>query len=199
VSWSTYFLVCFVVGIALSTMYFLLGGVHGHALGGHHGAPIGPNGIRIGGSGRGPSASPLNLVTLAAFLTWFGGIGYLLTRFAIIWLVFDLLIATASGLAGAFVVFLFLTRVLISSNENLEAADFEMAGVLGRISSPIREGGVGEIIYSQAGTRRASGARSENGQPIAEGTEVIVTRYEHGIVYVRRWSEVAGDELSARS
>jgi hypothetical protein len=64
-------------------------------------------------------------------------------------------------------------------------------GVLGRISSPIREGGTGEIIFSQAGTRQTCGARSESGEALPRGIEVIVTRYEHGIAYVRRWEDLA--------
>jgi len=72
-----------------------------------------------------------------------------------------------------------------------------MTGVLGRTSVPIREGGTGEIIYSQAGTRRTCGARSENGNSIAKGSEVVVTRYEKGIAYVRLWTDMAGEEAES--
>ena len=44
------------------------------------------------------------------------------------------------------------------------------------------------------GTRRVCGARSDTGGAIARGTEVVVTRYEKGIAYVRLWSEMAGEE-----
>ena len=67
-------------------------------------------------------------------------------------------------------------------------------GVLGRLSMPIREGGTGELIYSQAGTRRVCGARVEDGTAVLKGTEVVVTRYERGIAYVRPWSEMAGED-----
>jgi len=87
-----------------------------------------------------------------------------------------------------------LTRVLISDDACLDPADFEMTGVLGRVSSPIREGGTGEIIYSQAGTRRTCGARAEDGAAIAKGSEIVVTRYEKGIAYVRLWTEIAGED-----
>jgi hypothetical protein len=50
------------------------------------------------------------------------------------------------------------------------------------------------LIYSQQGTRRVCGARSENGSVMAKGTEVVVTRYDRGIAYVRLWSEMSGDE-----
>ena len=59
---------------------------------------------------------------------------------------------------------------------------------------PIREGGTGEIIYSQGGTRRTCGARAENGNAIVKGSEVVVTRYDKGIAYVRLWEEMAGTQ-----
>ena len=34
----------------------------------------------------------------------------------------------------------------------------------------------------------------EDGTAILKGTEVVVTRYERGIAYVRPWSEMAGEE-----
>ena len=104
-----------------------------------------------------------------------------------------------SGLVGGGIIFLFLSKILISDQEFLDPADFEMVGVLGKLSVPIRIGGTGELIYSQAGTRRVCGARSESGEAIAKGTEVVVTRYEKGIAYVRLWSEMSGeaDETTA--
>jgi hypothetical protein len=103
---------------------------------------------------------------------------------------FGLLLSVLSGLLGGGIVFLFLIKVLISQEENMDPADYEMVGVLGRVSSSIREGGTGEIIYTQMGTRRVCGARGDDGNSIAKGTEVVVTRYEKGIAYVRRWEEM---------
>ena len=71
--------------------------------------------------------------------------------------------------------------------------------MLGRVISPIRAGGTGEIIFSQEGTRHTCGARSEDGEALARGTEVIITRYEKGIAYVRRWDEMAGEGSYGRS
>jgi hypothetical protein len=64
---------------------------------------------------------------------------------------------------------------------------------------PIRENGTGEIIYSQAGTRRTCGARSENGNALDKGEEIVVTRYDKGIAYVRLWEEMNGEEPAAKS
>jgi len=191
-TWSHVYLFCFAAGFLFSFVGILGGGSHFHVHG-HH-APAG--GHSVGGSHvvRGRAAmSPFNPVTMAAFLAWFGGVGFLLTRYSSLWVVPALAIATTSGIVGAGALFLFLTRVLVSADENLDPADFVMTGVLGKVSSQIRESGTGEIIYSQGGTRRACGARSDTGQAIPKETDVIVTRYEHGIAYVRRWTDLAGD------
>jgi membrane protein implicated in regulation of membrane protease activity len=143
---------------------------------------------------RGVSISPINLGTIAAFLAWFGGAGYLLTAYSAIWFVWGLVLSSAFGLAGASVVFWFLAKVLIGRERDLNPADYHMTGVLGRVSSLIREGGTGEIIYSQEGTRRTCGARSEDGKSIPQGVEVLVTRYKKGIAYVRPWDEFSQEE-----
>ena len=202
-TWATFYLVCFALGFVFSLLSFLLGGFRWHlphALGGGH-VHAGPH-VHVGHTpgkaglvrARRAEAPLLNPVSLAAFLAWFGGVGYLLSRFSSLWFVVGLGIALLSGVTGAGIIYLFLSRVLMSADENMDPADYDMVGVLGHISMPIREGGTGEIIYSQAGTRQTCGARAENGGAIAKGTEVVVTRYEKGITYVRLWSEMAGEE-----
>jgi len=148
-----------------------------------------------GGRTTRSNVSPFNPPTLAAFLAWFGGTGYLLTRFSTLWVGLGLLLSAASGLVGGGIIFLFLTKVLMSEEENMDPADYEMVGVLGKLSVSVREGGgTGELVYSQAGTRRVCGARSEDGSAMAKGAEVVVTRYEKGIAYVRLWSEMSGEQ-----
>jgi hypothetical protein len=191
-SWSDVFLFCFAVGFAFSALSYLAGGLHWHV---HVGPHVGPH---VGGHGAGAHAgesahSRVNFVTIAAFLAWFGGMGYLLTRYSSSGLFLTFVVAGISGFGGAAVVSLFLTRVLMSSDENMDAADYEMVGVLGRVSSTIRESGTGEILFSQGGTRRGCAARSEDGGSIALGTEVVVTRYEHGLAYVRTWTDLGSD------
>ena len=196
---ADFYLICFAVGFAFSFLAFFLGGIHWHLpfhlhLGPHvHLGAHGHTGGHIQ-SGHGSQVSALNPITIAAFLAWFGGTGYLLSRFSTVRFVGELLLAIVAGLMAAAAIFLFMTRVLISREENLDPADYEMVGVLGTITSPVREGGTGELVYSQKGTRRVCGARSETGTAITKGSEVVVKRYERGIAYVQRWEEVAGQE-----
>lgn len=195
-TFETFYLVCFLLGFLLTFVSFLAGATHFHLphwlSGGGHG--------HFGGHGHvhGPStgtkasqASPFNFGTIAAFLAWFGGTGYLLTRYSSLWSLIALGIAAASGLAGAALVFWFLFRVLLAHDRDLDPADYDMIGVLGTVTSSIREAGTGEMIFSQAGTRRAACARSEDGRSIPRGTEVVVTRFESGIAYVRPWEEMS--------
>jgi len=223
-TWADFYLICFAVGFCFSFLSFLLGSsrtghlhpphFHGHVGGAHvptahvpgHG-PIAAGGTHTSGGAQGPhgtthaqqsaDVSPFNFITLTAFLGWFGGTGYLLTRYSGLLVGVALLAAVGSGLVGGGLVFLFMSKVLMSHEENMDPADYEMVGVLGRVCSSIRAGGTGEISYSQMRTRRVCGARSEDGSAIAKGTEIVVTRYEKGIAYVRLWSEMSGEDPSS--
>jgi len=46
---------------------------------------------------------------------------------------------------------------------------------------------------THAPSRRTCGARSENGNALEKGAEVMVARYEKGIAYVKRWEEISGE------
>jgi hypothetical protein len=192
-----WYLVCFGVGFVLALLTFFSGFGHlqfGHVHGGHfhfghsHAGHLHTHAP----GGHDSSLSPINGFTLMAFLCWFGGTGYLLRRFTGVLGLSVFAFAVLSGLAGAAVIFWFLARVLLPRERVLTPEDTEITGVLARVSSPIRDGGTGEIAYSQGGARRAAAARSDAGVPIARDVEVVVLRYERGIAYVRPWSELEG-------
>jgi membrane protein implicated in regulation of membrane protease activity len=198
-NWPAIFLGCFMVGFLLSALSFALSAVslhfHVHVPFVHHlHLPDGHAG-HIGHAAHGGYAdvSPINFATIMAFLAWFGGTGYLLTsRFR--WLAIPALtMAILAGGIGAFVVFWVMAHVLWSPDENMQSADYQMVGVLGRIGHSIRAGGTGELIYSHGGTRHSCGARSANGTAIENGAEVVVTAYDRGIAYVQRWDDLAAD------
>jgi len=198
-NWPAIFLGCFVIGFVLSALSFGAVALHFpvHLPFIHHvpHAPIGHVG-HAGPAGHGSSAgvSPMNFATLMAFLAWFGGTGYLLTS-EFRWMTIPALTTAAvGGLAGAAVMFWVMSRVLWSPRENMQSADFQMVGVLGRISQSVREDGMGELIYSHGGARHSCGARSADGRAIDKGQEVVVTAYDRGVATVRRWDDLMTDE-----
>jgi hypothetical protein len=196
VTWSDFYLICFALGFAFSVLSSVFGGNHWH-LPFHIHFSSGVDPLPQGHAHHSHTASVFNPLTTAAFLAWFGGTGYLLTRFSTVWVVTGFGLSIFAGALGAAIIFWFMNKVLTHPEQFLDPADFEMTGVLGRISVPVRAGGTGELIYSQAGTRRSCGVRAESGGAIAKGSEVVVTRYEKGIAYVRLWSEMAGEEAEA--
>ena len=190
-----FFLVCFLVGVTLSVLSFIGGSFHlphfhVHVPHGHTATPHAA-GARHAGGGPGADMPVFNFATITAFLAWFGGSGYLLMRYSTLMVSLILLISVSIGVVGATVVFLFIAKLLMKHERWLDPADYERVGVLARVISPIREGGTGEIIFSQEGTRNTCGARSDTGEAVARDTEVVITRYEKGIAYVRKWEELA--------
>lgn len=192
-SWSDFYLLCFLVGFSLSVISFLAGAVHlhlpfnmhfpfhGHGGGvhaGHHG----------GSGGHGGHISWFNAFTVLAFLAWFGGTGYILTRKSHLVALVSLSIAVVAGLAAAWLVFRFMSRLMKETGEMFDW-DYRHEGSVGTVSMSIRPNGTGEVIFEQHGIRRSAGARSEDGSAIDKGTEVVISRYEKGIAYVKKWDE----------
>ena len=86
--------------------------------------------------------------------------------------------------------FLFIAKLLLKHDRELDPADYERVGVLARVISSIREGGTGEIIFRRRARGRTAVLAATQERRWRE-TEVIITRYEKGIAYVRRWDEMA--------
>ena len=178
-NWEMFFLGCFTFGFVLSLIAFLAGSSHLH-LHAHH-------------SGHGHSSgavSKFNFGTISAFLTWFGGAGYILTTWGGFGLFLVLALSVPVGLAGAAIIFLFAAKVLAPGDKALDPADYQIVGALGTVSSPVLPTGTGEMIFVQQGRRSGVPIRSETGTSIPAGKEVVVTRYEDGIAYVREWDEL---------
>ena len=194
-NWQTFYLICFVVGVALSVLSLAGGmgrfGVHMHLPHAHlghlpHGA--GMHGAAVRGAGH--STVPWwNAFSVMIFLCWFGAAGYLLTRYGALMAGVVLLLAAACGAAGGAIIFLFLVKVLLPHERELTADETEVVGAVGRVSAPIRPGGTGEMIYEQLGAVRSVPARAEDGEPIEKQAEVFVVRFEKGVAFVRRFEE----------
>jgi membrane protein implicated in regulation of membrane protease activity len=191
---SELFLLCFGVGSVWTLVTAILGGLHfGHSHGHVSHVHSGHGHVHQShhvGHAQNSFAHWFGMLTnpssIAVFLAWFGGIGFLLTRHTGLLFWIDVAIAVVFGLCGAWLLTAFLS-FLQSREKPLDPADYEMVGVLGKTTSTIRPDGVGEVIYVRDGARRPVCARSEDGVPIRRGEEVVVVRFEKGIAYVRTW------------
>jgi len=203
-TWSDFYLLCFLVGFSLSVLSFLAGAIHIHLPfrlhlpfhGGHH-----AGGFHSGGHAHGASSAKgasthahghfswFNASTMLAFLAWFGGTGYILTKYSNLVAVASLGLATLAGLVSGSIVFKFMVKLMYANETQLNEADYRVEGSLCTVTMPIRANGIGEVVFLLGGVRRSAGARTDDGKPIEKGAEVVIERHENGIAYVRRWDE----------
>lgn len=195
------FLSFFLFGLIFTIASLMLGWVGG-AAGGHdihvdvpggHDIHIDAGGdlhIDTGGHDAGHAASHgpgiFNLPTIMAAVTWFGGVGYLLRQSLQLFGWLAAILAIISGLVGGALMFLLLARVLWPMmSKPLDQSKYNLPGTLAKVVSPIREGGVGEIVYTKDEARFTAGARSIDEGAISKGAEVVIIRYERGLAYVQ--------------
>lgn len=197
-TWSDFYLICFLVGFSLSVLSFLAGAVHIHLpFKMHlpfHGAGHGLHGVHAHGATSTSSHSAahiswFNASSAMAFLAWFGGIGYILATHSRFIGVVVLAFAIAGGITASWIVFKFMVKLMNAESSHLKDEDYRHEGLVCTVTMPVRDNGTGEIIFMQNGVRRSAGARSCNGQSLEKGAEVVIERYENGVAYVHRWEE----------
>jgi hypothetical protein len=191
------FLGCFFFGLIFSGLSLFLGIADigfGHLTGGHDG-----HGIHFGhhhgsdGLATDSGPSPISVGTILGFLTWFGGVAYLARNGLNIYGGVSLVLGIAAGLAGGYVIFWVLRKVQAQQAGIMHAADDYLPGTIAKVTSSIRAGGTGEIIFEHQGIRKASAARSQSGRAIPRGTEVVILRHASGIAEVEPWSSLIDD------
>jgi membrane protein implicated in regulation of membrane protease activity len=190
----SFFAGAFAFGLLFTTFTFLLGGFGTHSHGVAHGLLSGLTGSHASAHGHGQNGnhlSPFSLSTLSAFLTWFGGAGYLLTRYSPLTALAITLMAFVFGVVGGTLFFTAIARFIVPRLTVLNPEDFRVQGAVARVTSTIQPDRIGEIVYTLGGSRHADGARSESGEMIERGTQVVILRIEKGIAYVQPWAAFA--------
>jgi len=184
---DAFYLGSFLFGLLFSAISCFGGLVH---VGGHGGAPHGATGLHP--SPAAPAHLPVkaaavklvNLPSLIAFVSWFGGVGYPARNALGLVTPWSLLSGVAGGLLAAAAVAWFFARVVAPNDVALDAADFALPGLIARVSSSIRADGTGEIVYELGGVRQVSAARADDAEAHPRGTSVRITRTDRGIAYV---------------
>ncbi|MCS7001445.1 MAG: hypothetical protein NZ518_01215 [Dehalococcoidia bacterium] len=203
---------CFVFGVGFTIVAYFLGSLDlaGHDVGHVGHAPVdaalphagaaglptdGGHGVVATGKLTAPTGgpSPFNLQVIAAFITFFGGVGFALSLLGVVGGLIVVPLALLGGLVGGGIVFWFLAKVLYRAQTPLmRDADYDVTGAIARVTSGIRAGGVGEIVFERQGRQRVEGARDVQGRAIPAGVEVVILRYERGIAYVEPRDEFFG-------
>jgi membrane protein implicated in regulation of membrane protease activity len=131
----------------------------------------------------------LNVPALAAALTAWGLVGYSLERFGVrpIWAAVAATVAAALAWIGmgALLAKWALRAPLEDPHEMAEM----LQGHVAMVTSGI-DGDSGAITYQLKGRTHVVRARSIDGSPILEGTDVVIERIDDDVAYVEPWSLV---------
>jgi membrane protein implicated in regulation of membrane protease activity len=131
------------------------------------------------------SVSPLSPITVATFVTVFGGIGVITIQLFNVSPGWSLVISLASGLACSGLMYLFYSQFLIRSQSSSELRHGELIGLEAEVTVPIGENATGQVTYLTKSGRMSSMARSADGKSIPRGQLVEIVRTSGPQVLVR--------------
>jgi membrane protein implicated in regulation of membrane protease activity len=118
--------------------------------------------------------SPLSPITIASFVTSFGGLGLIATQLFVLPDPVSLVFAGigAAGIAAG--MFFFYSRVLVAGQGSSAIQLSDISGKKAEIIIPVPRNGLGQVAFVARGTRTTWGARSVDGEPIPSGTIVTI-------------------------
>jgi membrane protein implicated in regulation of membrane protease activity len=208
---ALFYFFCLMLGFVLALLGAVFGGLGGHfhtGLGGHgvhighgfggHGAHIEvPHGghVQTGHASHAhaggvdeesaPGASPLNGITLATFMVFFGGSGLVAVWAFKLGPLESVAFAIPTSLLIAAAQFALFVRIFVNAQASSEATMSETLGCEADVIVTIPVGHVGKITYVIKGSRYSAPAISADGEGIANGTRVQVVNVKGLTLVVR--------------
>jgi membrane protein implicated in regulation of membrane protease activity len=179
--------VCLVAGL----IFTLFSAVAGHLFGGHGDVHVGMGGEADGGVGHDgvPGISFLSPTVLASFVTAFGALGLIFCKIDVtssVWI--NAPLSFFGALAVALLVLWLFNAMFKKTEGSSESRVATLIGQTAAIVTPIPGNGVGEISYTQAGSRYTAPARNEKSGSIAGGKTVKITRIVGSQFFVEQLS-----------
>ncbi len=144
------------------------------------------------------AVSPLSPITVATFVTTFGGIGVLCTQLFDCPAPLGLLISTVSALLTGGLMYLVVSQFLVRSQASSELRRSELIGMQAEVTVPIGESSLGQVTYVTKSGRMSSMARSLDGRPIPRGQFVEIVRTIGQQVLVRPLPPAEGQDDTAQ-
>lgn len=193
------FQVCFYTGVLYTVISFLLGHLLDFAGAGVDvdvdvDVDIGfdaDTGIDLDGDIPGVAISPLKPVTIAAFITVFGGTGMILLKNNYRALV-ALAAAAALGLAVSYMLYRLIIVPLSRAQNTSAVSQAALVGGLAYTSLAMKDKEYGKIKYTVEGNTYSAPAISIDGRAIAKGVPVVIIDIKKNTFYVK---EVKGGSM----
>ncbi len=116
----------------------------------------------------------LSPISIAAFVTSFGGIGIIATQGFRVDGPTSLLWAVGGSIVVAAISHLVFFYIFVAPQASSALRTSDMLGITAEVTAPIPADSVGEIAYVAMGERHTATARSESGQNIPRGALVTI-------------------------
>ena len=129
--------------------------------------------------------SPLSPITIASFITAFGGIGVITSQFFKIDPRWSLVWATGGAVVLSGLMYLFYSQFLIRSQGSSEVKMSEIVGLSAEVSVPIGKDATGQVAYTTKAGRMQSMAKAVDGSEISRGQLVKIVRFVGRIALVK--------------
>jgi membrane protein implicated in regulation of membrane protease activity len=126
----------------------------------------------------------LNPVIIFAFVTILSASGYLFERLSSLQYLIILGISVALALIIVTLINVFVLVPLSSAEESLVYKESDLRGRIGTVITAIPVDGYGEVMIDSTSGRIAKPAISFEGEPIPNGTRVLVVQVENGVLQV---------------
>jgi membrane protein implicated in regulation of membrane protease activity len=174
-------------------------GGHNVTVGDHH-LDVGDHGDSSTQSGSnthpstssGQAFSPVSPITIATFITSFGGVGLIMKEALRAPSFLSLPVASGSGFVVAGIIFYFFYKIFQVTQASSEPTMESVLDIEAEVITPIPANGVGEISYVVKGSRFTAPARAEEQEAIAKHAMVRITKVVGNIFYIR---EIPDEQL----
>jgi membrane-bound ClpP family serine protease len=130
--------------------------------------------------------SALSPITIANFVTSFGGFGLIATQMFHLPDTVSLIPASFGGICIAAIMFFIYTKVLIAGQGSSEVRMADIRGATAEVIISIPRNGLGQVAFVVRGSRMTSSARSGDGKPIQRGSIVAIQAVTGNTVIVSR-------------
>lgn len=174
---TTFFTSCFLIGVFVTVVSFLVGGLFD--LAGMDGLDLDIGGVDID--------IPLSPTVYLGFITVFGATGLILinkTSLGNIWII---LIAAVAGTLCSLFLFKCVIRPLRKAQNTSAAEESELLGLEAYVNERITKGNYGEIRYCIHGNSYTSPAKCiEDDLSLEVNEKVYIRRIEEHVFYVNR-------------
>lgn len=165
------FYICFGVGVVYTVISFLLGQLFDF--------------FDFDGNFEvGANISPLKPAVIAVFVTVFGGLGILLMKKGIIFII-SLGFALVIALIIAYMMYKFVIVQLYKAQNTSAIERQKLIGQKAKVTLSIKQGGYGKITYVVNGNTYNSPAKTEDGSEIMTGKEVEIIYIDKNTYYVK--------------